>query len=122
MFQPEDDINRDRPSDINTERNLDNIDANISTQNVARRKQQLESIFFKLIAFGLACGAVLGVGAYYLINKLGLNKKPYELEPEKIEQKQQQKIPQQQTMFQKFETFPRISEADPHKSHKSMTF
>lgn len=112
MFRPEDDINRDRFSDPETEKNLDNIDANISAKNVARRKQQLESIFLKLIAFGLACGAVLGVGAYYLINKLGLNKKPYQLEQERIEKEQQRNVPQEQAMFQQFDTFPRISKSD----------
>lgn len=108
MYPSEED--RDRSSDLENQRNLDNIDANISEPNVARRKQQLESIFFKLIALGLACGAVLGIGAYYLINKLGLNKKPYELEQERIEQEQKQKIPQPQALFQKIDTFPRISE------------
>lgn len=111
MFQPEDDINRDRLSDLAKEKNLDSIDANLSTKNVARRKQQLESIFIKLIAFGLACGAVLGIGTYYLLTKLGLNKKPYQLEQERIE-KEKQQVPQQQAMFQEIARFPPIPLAD----------
>ena len=92
MFQPEDnlsgDLNPDLNSEKNSEKNLDNVDANVSPKNVAQRKQQLQKMFTKLIIFGLAFGAVLGVGAYFLINKLGLNKKPYQIERERIEQQQ----------------------------------
>ncbi|MDJ0597178.1 MAG: hypothetical protein QNJ72_45690 [Pleurocapsa sp. MO_226.B13] len=104
MFQPEDNFNGDR--NLESERNLDNIDANLSPQNVAQRKQQLEKIFIKLIAIGLALGAVLGIGAYYLINWLGLNKKPYEIEQEQREQQQQQQV-----MFEEITNFPSIPES-----------
>ncbi len=88
MFQPEDNFNADQSRNTpknDAEQNLDNIDANLSTKSVALRKKQLESIFTKLIVFGLALGTVLGIGAYYLLNKLGLTKKPDQLEREKIE-------------------------------------
>lgn len=109
MFSPEDNTSRDRNQDLESEKNLDSIDANLSPKNVAFRKQQLEGIFKKLIIFGLAAGAVLGVGAYFVINKLGLNKKPYEIEQEKREQ--QQKELEQQTFFQPIDNFPRIPES-----------
>lgn len=88
MFEPEKNINSDLSSDYQAESNLDNIDDNVSAKNVAARKKQIESVFIKLIVIGLTFGTVLGVGAYYLLNKLGLTKKPYQLE-EKIEQEQQ---------------------------------
>ena len=109
MYQPEDNPNRDL--DLNSENNLDNIDANVSPQNVAKRKQQLENIFVKLIAFGLAAGAIFGVGAYYIINKLELNKKPYEIEQEKREQQRERE--QEQASFSPIgqtNSFPRIPE------------
>ncbi len=108
MFSPEDNPNSDR--DINSEQNIDNIDANLSPKNVAIRKKQLEDIFIKLIAFGLAVGAVLGVGAYFIISKLGLNKKPYEIEQEKREQ-QQKEIKQEQAFFPQIDDFPRIPQS-----------
>lgn len=107
MYQPEDVPNRN--SDLESEQNLDNIDANLSSNNVAKRKQQLENIFVKLIAIGLACGAVLGIGTYFVINRLGLNKKPYEIEQEKREQEQQE---QERVSFSTINSsnFPRIPE------------
>lgn len=105
MYQPENNSNYD--SNLESEQNRDNIDANLSPKNVAMRKKQLEGIFTKLIIFGLAAGAILGVGAYFVINKLGLNKKPYEIEQEKREQ-QQKELEEQQTFFQPINNFPCI--------------
>ena len=102
MFQPEDNLSGDLNPDLDSEKNLDNVDANVSPKNVAQRKQQLQKMFTKLIIFGLAFGAVLGVGAYFLINKLGLNKKPYQIEQERIEQ--------QQTFLNETSSFPRIGD------------
>ncbi|MGF1591392.1 MAG: hypothetical protein ACFCU7_19550 [Pleurocapsa sp.] len=90
MFQPEDNSNPNRPQNIGSDQNLDSIDANISTKNVAARKKQIENVFVKLIAVGLALGTVLGIGGVYLLNKLGLTKKPDQIEQEKIEQEQRQ--------------------------------
>jgi hypothetical protein len=92
MFQSEDDFNQDQAK--NTRNNpsdpsLVSIDADLSTESVSLRKKQLESIFFKLIIFGLAFGMVLGIGAYYLLHKFGLTKKPYQ--QEKIEREQEAK-------------------------------
>ena len=92
MFQPEDDLNRDLNQNRSSEsdENLDRIDSNLSAESVAFRKKQLESIFKKLIIFGLALGTVLGVTAYYLLHKFGMTKKPYELEQERIEREREQ--------------------------------
>ena len=97
MFQPDDKLNVDSsnnpsPNDplqnIDSQKDLDNIDAKVSAKNVTARKNNIEKVFVKLIAIGLAVGAILGVGAYYLINKLGLNKKPYQIEQKRIEREQ----------------------------------
>jgi len=92
MFQSEDDLNQDQAQNARnnpTDPNLASIDADLSSESVNLRKKQLESIFFKLIIFGLAFGTVLGIGAYYLLHKFGLTKKPYQLEQEKIEREQE---------------------------------
>ncbi|HEY9767742.1 MAG TPA: hypothetical protein V6C71_04435 [Coleofasciculaceae cyanobacterium] len=89
MFQPEDNSNPNRPQNSASDQNLDNIDANISTKNVAARKKQIESVFIKLIAVGLTVGTVLGIGGVYLLNKLGLTKKPDQIEQKRIEPEQQ---------------------------------
>ncbi len=91
MFQPEDNSNSDQ--------NLANIDANISTKNIAARKKQIESVFIKLIAVGLAFGAVLGIGGVYLLNQLGLTKKPDQIEQERIQQEQRQDPSDQVYLF-----------------------
>jgi len=91
MFEPEDNLNKDfsqNSSRNNVDPNLDNIDADVSTESVALRKKQLESIFTKLIVFGLTLGTVLGLTAYYLLNKFGMTKKPYQLEQERIERQE----------------------------------
>ena len=90
MFQPNDKIDptpsENTDVELDTENNLENIDHNVSPRKVAAHKNQIEKVFTKLIAFGLIFGAILSVGAYFLLNKLGLTKKPYEIERERIEQ------------------------------------
>ncbi|MEO1693338.1 MAG: hypothetical protein AAFR63_17700 [Cyanobacteria bacterium J06631_6] len=89
MFQPDkNNLNQD-----NLNQDLDSIDANISAESVSVRKKQLESIFTKLIIFGLTLGTVLGLGAYYLLHRFGLTKKPYQLEQERIEREKQPATP-----------------------------
>ncbi|MEL6927561.1 MAG: hypothetical protein AAFO95_02865 [Cyanobacteria bacterium J06600_6] len=94
MFNSEDDINQDltrNRSSNNSDSNLDQIDANVSTESIALRKKQLESIFTKLIIFGLTLGTILGLTAYYLLHRFGMTKKPYQLEQERIEREQEAK-------------------------------
>ena len=101
-------LNSDRPNNLESEKNSDNIDADISPENLATRKKQLKSILVKLIIFGLACGTVLGIGTYYLLNKLGLNKRPYELEQERIEREKQEQNKPEQISFQTISVSPYI--------------
>lgn len=112
MFQPENEFNQDKGQNSqghDSKSNLDNIDANISAESVAVRKKQLENILIKLIVFGLALGTVLGLGAYYLLHKFGLTKKPYQLEQERIEQEREQSTP-----IKKINDFP-PSDFDYHR-------
>ena len=85
MFNSNDKSNID-PENIGSDPRLDQNDANLSSENVAARKKGIESLFFKLIVIGLAVGAILSVGAYFLLNKFGLTKSPQQLEQERIEQ------------------------------------
>lgn len=85
MFQPDDKSNID-PQNIGSDPKLDHDDANMSSKNVEARQKKIEGLFFKLIVVGLAVGAVLSVGAYFLLNKLGLTKSPEQMEQERIEQ------------------------------------
>ncbi len=103
MFQPENDSNQDPWQKGESIKNLENIDSHISPESLAVRKKQLESILIKLIVMGLALGTVLGLGAYYLLHKFGLTKKPYQLKQEKIAPEKQP-----QTPVEEIKTFPRI--------------
>ena len=102
------DLNSDRFNNLESEKDLENIDTNISPENLAIRKKQLEKILVRLIAFGLACGTILGIGTYYILSRLGLNKRPYELEQERIEREKQEQKKQEQISFQTISTFPNI--------------
>ena len=86
MYQPEDDFNLqeslDRLKKPSTEKDNIDDDRDVSPERVQARQQQLEKIFIKLIAFGLGIGLVLGIGVFIALTKLGLTKKPYELEKE----------------------------------------
>ena len=113
MFEPGDNLDRDfedsrrrRTSNFDSEQNIENIDSNLSVKNVAIRKKQLEQLFIRLIVFGLAFGTVIGIVTYYLIGKFGLNKKPYQIEQERIEQEKQQ-----QAFFPEIIEFPSIRES-----------
>ena len=100
MFRPEDDFNLNSSRNIDSEIDREKMDANLSPKNVAVRKKQLEKIFIKLIAIGLSIGAVLGVGTYFLLDKLGLTKKPYQIEQEKLQQ--------EKNNFEQIKKFPDI--------------
>lgn len=85
MFHSDDKSNID-PENIGSDPKFDQDNANVSSKNVAARKKNIESVFFKLIVIGLAVGAVLSVGAYFLLNKLGLTTSPEQMEQQRIEQ------------------------------------
>ena len=112
MFQPEENLHKELAQDSENDdpnRNIDQIDANISAESVAVRKKQLENIFTKLIVFGLALGTVLGLGAYYLLHRFGLTKKPYQLEQERLEREQDSSAP-----LEKINHFP-ASDTQDHR-------
>lgn len=91
MFPSEDKFDQDQAHNPQDD-NLKQIDARISAKSLAIRKQQLEKILLKLIIFGLTIGTILGLGAYYLLHKFGLTKKPYQLEQERIEQEKEHEL------------------------------
>ena len=53
-------------------------------------------------------GLIFGIGTYYLINRLGLNKKPYQLEQEKIEREKRERSTEQ-TLLPAIERSPNIN-------------
>ena len=85
MFHSDDKSNID-PQNIGSDPKLDQDNANVSSPNVEARQKNIEGLFFKLIVIGLVVGAILSVGAYFLLNKLGLTKSPEQMEQERIEQ------------------------------------
>ena len=61
----------------------------ISTESIIARKKQLQRLLLILMGIGLSAGLVLSVGVVILLNKLGLTKKPHELQqqqPPPVEQ------------------------------------
>ena len=85
MFNSDDKSNIN-PENIGSDPKFDRNNANVSPENVAARKKGIESLFFKLIVIGLTVGAILSVGAYFLLDKLGLTRSPEQMEQERIEQ------------------------------------
>ena len=85
MFHSDDKSNIN-PENIGSNPRSEQDNVNASSENVAVRKKGIESLFFKLIVIGLTVGAILSVGAYFLLNKLGLTKSPEQMEQERIEQ------------------------------------
>ena len=53
---------------------------NISPENLLARKKQLKRLLIILIGVGLSVGLILSIGMVILLNKLGLTKKPHELQ------------------------------------------
>ena len=92
MYQPEEDFDFNKSLEkfndgrVNQNPNRNYDDEKLSLERIKTRKQQLERIFIKLIVFGLGVGLILGFGVFILLNKLGLTKKPYEIEREKRQQ------------------------------------
>lgn len=67
----------------------DRDDLGISPESLIARKQQLKRLLIILVGIGVSVGLILSVGVVILLNKLGLTKKPHELEqqqPQSIEQ------------------------------------
>lgn len=85
MFSSDDNHNSNSRADDDANQNLAKIDANLSAESIEIRKQQIASVFIKLIAMGLTLGVILGCGAYYLLHKFGLTTKPNQLQQERIE-------------------------------------
>ncbi len=66
---------------VETNTNRDN--EGISTESLLARKKQLQRLVLILMGIGLGVGLVLSIGVIILLNKLGLTKKPYELQQQK---------------------------------------
>lgn len=72
-------------SEDNSEDNPEGLspaDSSLDPEAIEIRKNQLESLFIKLIVIGLSLGLVLGIGVYIALEKLGLAKKPYDIKRE----------------------------------------
>ena len=55
----------------------------ISTESLLARKKQLKRLVMMLMGIGLIMGLLLSVGVVILLNKLGLTKKPSDLQQQK---------------------------------------
>ena len=100
MFQPPDDfdsISNPFSNRGNKERKLDDFSPeeleNINPEELAYRKKELSKILLWLIGFGLGLGIIVAIIIAIAMTKLGLTKRPHELEqkpvkprPEKVEQ------------------------------------
>ena len=55
---------------------------NLSVKNIVVRQEQLKKLFTWLVGLGLGMGTIVAIGIIIAIQKLGLAKKPYEVELE----------------------------------------
>jgi hypothetical protein len=85
MYQPEDDFNIENTKNSQPNK-YENIDRNLSVDNLQAHQQQIKSIFIKLITYGLVGGVILSIGVVILLNKLGLTDKPSEIQPQQPQQ------------------------------------
>ncbi len=61
------------------ETNIHEDNENISAESLLARKKQLKRFLIILMSIGVSLGLLLSVVVIIVLNKLGLNKKPYEL-------------------------------------------
>ena len=100
MHKSEDDfdklLNSLKNFQSNEDREHNQEDSSLDPESVRIRRNQIERVFIKLIAIGLSLGLIFGIGVYIAFEKLGLSKKPYEIEQER----QQQQSPAEQINYQ----------------------
>lgn len=96
MFQPPDDfdsISHPFGNRGNKERKLDDLSPeeleNINPEELAYRKKELSKILLWLAVFGLGLGVIVTIIVVIALNKLGLTKRPHELEPKPVKQRQE---------------------------------
>ena len=97
MFQPPDDFDSNPnpfSNRANRERKLDNLSPEelegISPQDLAYRKKELSRILLWLIGFGLGLGIIVAIIIAIAMTKLGLTKRPHELQPKPVKPQQEQ--------------------------------
>ncbi len=96
MFQPPDDFdsisnpfgNRSKkgrkPDEFSPEELKD-----VNPEELAYRKKELSRILLWLMGFGLGLGIIVAIIIAIALNKLGLTKRPHELEPKPVKQRQE---------------------------------
>ena len=96
MFQPPDNfdsISNPFSNRGNKERKLDDLSPeeleNINPEELAYRKKELSKILLWLMGFGLGLGIIVAIIIAIALNKLGLTKRPHELEPQPVKPRQE---------------------------------
>ena len=59
---------------------------NLSIENIASRQKQLKRIILWLVGIGLGLGVVVAIAVLIAIQKLGLAKRPHELEKPPVQE------------------------------------
>ena len=96
MFQPPEDFdsnlnpfanrsNKEKKSNNLSPEELDNV----SPEDLAYRKKELSKILFWLMGLGLGLGIIIAIIIAIAMNKLGLTKRPHELEPKPVRPRQE---------------------------------
>ena len=93
---PSDDFGLDRTTIEDKTTEIDNLldraqAENLSVKNVVARQEQLKRLFAWLIGIGLGIGVITAIALTIAITKLGLAKKPYEIENQPVLEEVQEK-------------------------------
>ena len=96
MFQPPEDFDSNLnpfANRSNKEKKSPNLSPeeleNVSPEDLAYRKKELSKILLWLMGFGLGLGLIVAIIVAIAMNKLGLTKRPYELEPKPVKPRQE---------------------------------
>ena len=96
MFEPPEDFdsnlnpfaNRSNKAKKSTNLSPEELE-NVSPEDLAYRKKELSKILLWLMGLGLGLGIIVAIIVVIAMNKLGLTKRPHELEPKPVRPRQE---------------------------------